>query len=113
MPVVDVLLVVQVFAPLYQVIHFSFELVIVQLHQPLVVKRVLIQLLKHLEVGLFACTCSDLLNSVRVLSKDLCILSIFVEFAQPFELFSSLFLLSKGSALVFVEMEFLGLVSRA
>jgi len=41
-PVANVLLIVQVLAPLYQVVHFVIEILIIQLHKPFVVERVLI-----------------------------------------------------------------------
>ena len=41
-PVANVLLIVQVLAPLNQIVHFVIEILIIQLHKPLVVERVLI-----------------------------------------------------------------------
>jgi hypothetical protein len=45
-PVAHVFLIVQVLAPLNQVVHFVVEILIVQFHKPFVIERVLIQLFK-------------------------------------------------------------------
>ena len=76
MPVSNVLLIVEVLAPLNQVVDLVVKVTVVQLHKPLVVEGVLIQLLK----GQFV----QILCDLRLFLDQLSIFSIFVELAEPF-----------------------------
>jgi hypothetical protein len=72
MPIPDVLLVVQVLAPLNQVVDLVIKLTVLQLHESLVIKGVLIELLQCILV--YGC------RNLRLFLNQLSVFSILVEF---------------------------------
>ena len=102
MPIPDVLLVVQVLAPLNQVVNLVVELSVLQLHESLVIEGVLIELLQSILVyGR---------RYLRLFLNQLSVFSILVEFPEPLQLFGTFFLCCQLHALFLVEVELLGLV---
>ena len=102
MPIPDVLLVVQILAPLNQVVDLVIELAILQFHESLVVEGVLVELLQSVLVYVR--------RYLRLLLNQLGVLSVLVEFPQPLKLLGTFFLGCQLYALFLVEMELLGLV---
>lgn len=102
MPVAYVLLVVQVLAPLDQVVHLVVEITILQLHEALVVKWVLVQLLQSKFV--------KVLCNLWLFLNELGIFSILIEFSEPLELFDTLFFGGELHALFLVKVKHLRFV---
>ena len=102
MPIPDVLLVVQVLAPLNQIVDLVIELAILEFHESLVIEGVLIELLQSVLV--YVC------RYLRLLLNQLGVLSVLVEFPQPLKLLGAFFLGCQLHALFLVEVELLGLV---
>ena len=78
MPIPDVLLVVQVLAPLNQVVDLVIKLTVLQLHESLVIKGVLIELLQ--------CILVYGRRYLRLFLNQLSVFSILVEFPEPLQL---------------------------
>jgi len=78
MPIPDVLLVVEVLAPLNQVVDLVIKLTVLQLHESLVIKWVLIELLQCILV--YGC------RYLRLFLNQLSVFSILIEFPEPLQL---------------------------
>jgi hypothetical protein len=53
MPTIDVLLIVQVFTPFYQIVDFIVEVIVREFHKAAVIEGVIVQLLKSFQIRLF------------------------------------------------------------
>ena len=108
MPVLGILLVVKVFAPLNESIDLLIKFTIMHLHQVLIVEWIIIELLKlfcHLVVDL------NIGPFAILLLDQICIFGISIELSEPSDFSESLLSFSEGLSLLWVEMERLWLVS--
>ena len=102
-PVLGVLLIVKVLAPLDQVVDFVVKVFIMHVHQVLVIERVLIQLLQFLSY--FGVDVDSRRGLPTLLLNKLSILSVPVELSKPSDLPESLLSISERPPLARIKVE--------
>ena len=84
MPAFTILVKVEIFAPLNQVVHFVVEVIIINLLELLIIEWIVIERLKLL---LKSCRLdSSLIHRIALLCNQLSILCVSVQLAEPFNL---------------------------
>jgi hypothetical protein len=109
---IHVLLVVEVLAPLDEVVDLCLEVGFGQAHQPPVVERVLVQPAQH---RLLSTQPQPILFSVwreqiGLFLEQLCVFGVLVKLPQPLELFDTLLFGGEFPSLSLIEMKLLRLV---
>jgi len=108
MPVLGVLFIVEVLAPLDQVVDLIIKIIVLQLLQVRIIKRIIVQLFKlsgHFIVDF------NVVIAVVLFSDELGILGVTIEFSQPPDLSEALFSFCEGLPLLGIKVKWLRFIT--